>query len=45
LPTFISKLMPIDHIDDLGPWLRITPVGLSSILAFFGIYNFIFYQE
>ncbi|MRS04607.1 hypothetical protein EG832_15525 [bacterium] len=45
VPTFIPHIMSIDQINDLGPWLRIIPVGLSSILAFLSIYKFFSFQE
>jgi hypothetical protein len=45
IPIFFSQLFANVQINDVGPWLRITPVGLASILAFFGIYNFFFHQN
>jgi len=45
IPIFASQLMAHGLINNVGPWLRFIPVGLASILAFFGIYNFFFYQN
>lgn len=45
MPIFASQFIEHGLLNDVGPWLRIVPVGLASILAFFGIYNFFIFQN
>lgn len=37
VPALLSQLAASGQINNVSPWLRITPVGLASILAFFGL--------
>ena len=45
MTIFASQLVVNTQIFNLGRWFRIIPVGLASILAFFGMYHFLFYSD
>ncbi len=40
IPILFSQLIHNAQINFIGPWLRIIPVGLASILAFVGLDNY-----
>ena len=40
LPILFSQLINNAQLNFIGPWLRIIPVGLASILAFVGLDNY-----
>ena len=40
LPMFASPFIESVERLDLGPWLRVIPTGLASILALAGLYNY-----
>jgi hypothetical protein len=39
-PVFFFPFIQVIEDFNLGPWLRILPGGLASILAFFGLYQY-----
>ena len=45
MSIFASQLIDNTQIFNLGRWFRFIPVGLASILAFFGMYRYFFYLE
>src|SRR3990172_8619941 len=45
MAIFASQIIDNEQIFNLSRWFRIIPVGLASILAFFGMYHYFFYLE
>ena len=45
MAIFASQIIDNEQIFNLSRWFRIIPVGLASILAFFGMYHYFFYFE